>query len=193
MGRPREFDMDRVLDTAVRVFRERGYNGASVADLRKATGLTAGSLYKAFNDKRGFFVAALDRYVAARDAALFQRVGVVRTGKEKIRATLESYADASHDREGRLGCMVVGGVMDMDTFDEALAERFRSALSQVEKRFAGYVELGVRDGSLPKRLDVSATAQYLLCVAEGLRVLGKRGVRRAQVDSVVMQAMRALV
>lgn len=81
----------------------------------------------------------------------------------------------------------------MDTFDEALAERFRSALSQVEKRFAGYVELGVRDGSLPKRLDVSATAQYLLCVAEGLRVLGKRGVRRAQVDSVVMQAMRALV
>lgn len=184
--------MDLVLDGAVRLFRERGYNGASVADLCAVTGLTAGSLYKAFQDKRGLFVAALDHYVARREAALAKRLSKVHRGREKILATLHSYADVSYGSEGRIGCMVLAGLTDADTFDAALADRFRQAISSLERRFCNFIEQGIEDASLPGHLDASSTAQYLVCVAEGLRALGKRGAKRSEVHAIVEQSMRAL-
>lgn len=184
--------MNRVLDAAVRLFRERGYNGTSVADLRAMTGLTAGSLYKAFQDKRGLFVAALDHYVARREATLAKRLGEAHRGRGKILATLYSYADVSHGPEGRIGCMVLAGLTEADTFDAALADRFRQAISSLERRFRNFIEQGIEDASLPDHLDVSTTAQYLVCVAEGLRALGKRGAKRSEAHAIVEQAMRAL-
>jgi AcrR family transcriptional regulator len=192
VGRPREFDMDEALDAASRVFRERGYHATSIADLRAAMHLTAGSLYKAFKDKRAIFVAVLDRYIASRDAALAGWLASARTGREKVLAALRSYAEVSHDAEGRRGCLIVGGLSGIDTFDEPLAQRFRQSLSRLERLFAGFVEQGIRDGSLPARLDPQASARYLLCVVEGLRVLGKRGAGEDEVEAIVAQAMQAL-
>lgn len=192
VGRPREFEMDQVLDAAVRVFRERGYNATSIADLRAAMGLTSGSLYKAFEDKRAIYMAALDRYIASRDESIARRLRKADTGREKIFAVLLSYAETSHGEEGRRGCMVLGGLMDVDTFDAALARRIREALANVEQRFRNFINMGIRDGSLPRRLDARASAQYLLCVAEGLRALGKRGASASEIEVIVNQTMQAL-
>ena len=67
-GRPREFDTDAAIDSALLVFRERGYHATSIKELSDATGLTAGSLYKAFGSKNGLFLAAFDRYTRTRSA-----------------------------------------------------------------------------------------------------------------------------
>ena len=192
VGRPREFEMDEVLDAAVQVFRERGYNATSIADLRAAMGLTSGSLYKAFEDKRAIYMAALDRYVASRNESITRRMGKADTGREQIRAVLLSYADVSHGEEGRRGCMVLGGLMDVDTFDAALARRIHEALARVEQRFRKSMTVGIRDGSLPRHLDARGSARYLLCVAEGLRALGKHGASASEIEAVVDQAMQAL-
>ena len=63
MGRPREFDVDKALDLALQVFWRKGYEGASMADLTEAMGITKPSLYAAFGNKEELFRKALDRYV----------------------------------------------------------------------------------------------------------------------------------
>ena len=63
MGRPREFDVDKALDLALQVFWSKGYEGASMADLTLAMGITRPSLYAAFGNKEELFRKALDRYV----------------------------------------------------------------------------------------------------------------------------------
>jgi AcrR family transcriptional regulator len=63
-GRPRGFDREEALDRAVEVFWREGYDGATVAELCRATGLNPPSLYAAFGDKARLFEAALDRYQA---------------------------------------------------------------------------------------------------------------------------------
>jgi len=60
MGRPREFDESNVLSQARALFAAQGYNGTSIDDLVKSTGLLRGSLYKAFGSKRNLFVLVLD-------------------------------------------------------------------------------------------------------------------------------------
>lgn len=59
MARPREFDEATVLAQARTLFASLGYNGTSIDDLVKATGLLRGSLYKAFGSKQNLFERVL--------------------------------------------------------------------------------------------------------------------------------------
>ena len=68
MGRTRTFDQAAVLTGAMMAFREHGFAGASIRDLERATGLSAGSLYNAFGDKEGLYISALENaYAQVRD------------------------------------------------------------------------------------------------------------------------------
>src|SRR3954471_4851524 len=62
-GRPREFDADEALDKALDVFRQKGFEGASLPDLTRAMGINRPSLYAAFGNKEELFRKALDRYM----------------------------------------------------------------------------------------------------------------------------------
>ncbi|GAA2018388.1 helix-turn-helix transcriptional regulator [Nakamurella flavida] len=59
MGRTRSFDEAEVLGRAAKSFLATGFEGTSLDDLVRSTGLHRGSLYQAFGSKRGLFVAAL--------------------------------------------------------------------------------------------------------------------------------------
>ncbi len=63
VGRPREFDVEQVLDAAMKAFWANGYESTSLADLVSVTGLHKGSLYQAFGDKHSLFIQTLNRYL----------------------------------------------------------------------------------------------------------------------------------
>lgn len=51
-GRPRDFDAEQALQRVTATFWTHGYQGTSIADLERDTGLGRTSLYAAFGDKR---------------------------------------------------------------------------------------------------------------------------------------------
>ncbi|MBM7369066.1 TetR/AcrR family transcriptional regulator [Gordonia hydrophobica] len=63
MGRNQTFDTDDVIRAARGVFWARGFEGASLPELERATGLSRSSIYHAFGSKRGLFDAAVDSYL----------------------------------------------------------------------------------------------------------------------------------
>ena len=73
-GRPREFDVEKALDRALKVFWRKGYEGATLADLTRAMGINRPSLYAAFGNKEALFRKVLDRY--AEGPAAHARAGV---------------------------------------------------------------------------------------------------------------------
>ncbi len=124
--------MDAAIDNAVLVFRERGYHAASLVDLGEAMKLTPGSIYKAFQEKRALFLAALDCYTACRSQQLRVAMDAEHSGFDKLRAMLRFYAEASHDGEGRRGCLVVAAAAELATFDADMAALVTAALQRVE-------------------------------------------------------------
>lgn len=64
MGRTPSYDRDAVLDACAELFRTTGYEGTSLDDIVRATGLHRGSIYSAFGSKRGLLLAVLVRRLA---------------------------------------------------------------------------------------------------------------------------------
>jgi AcrR family transcriptional regulator len=191
-GRPREFDMDAALGKAYAVFSERGYHAASISDLTDAMELTSGSVYKAFKDKRGIFLAAFDRYRKIRRALLDARLEKVATGREKVRELLVSYAVSSHGESGRRGCLVVGSASELAIFDAEAAKRVSDAFDANEAHLLDLIRLGQKDGSIPTSLDSISTARMLLCLTAGMRIVGKTGRTEADMVAVAEAAMAFL-
>ncbi|WP_434027742.1 TetR/AcrR family transcriptional regulator [[Pseudomonas] boreopolis] len=174
-GRPREFDAELALERALEVFRERGYGGASIALLGQAMGLTTGSIYKAYGDKRALFLEAFERYVQARAADLRQRLETRRSGRERIAATIDFYLEFSQGIEGLRGCLVAGSAAEARTLDTSMQAIVADALRRNQAQLEELVRQGQADGSVPSRLVPGHAAQALLAFLLGLRVLGKAG------------------
>jgi len=191
-GRPREFDTDAALDQAVLWFREHGYSAASIADLTAATGLSAGSLYKAFKDKHGLFRAALQRYTTVRNAELDRRVAGGVGARNQLYKLLEYYAESAHDIEGRRGCLVVIATVELASSDADIAATVQQVLARNEQRLQELIAAAQQEGTLRSDIDAQASASMILALLQGLRVLGKTGRSRAEVDAVLKTAMTLL-
>jgi AcrR family transcriptional regulator len=191
-GRPREFDKEAALDKARGVFYQRGYQAASIRQLTDAMGLASGSVYKAFKDKRGIFLAAFDRYRAVRRALLDARMATAATGREKVGEVLAFYAISSHGESGKRGCLVVGSAKELAIFDEEAAERVAGAFAANEKLLLDLIHLGQSDGSIPGALDAATAARTLLCLIKGMRVVGKTGRTEEEMNAVARAAMKLL-
>jgi len=172
-GRPREFDTDLALDNAMTVFREKGFHAASVSDLSQAMNLTAGSIYKAFTDKRTLFLNVFERYTSLRNAQLRQQIEGLTTGRERIAEVLRFYLKSSHEIEGRRGCLVVAGTVELLTFDNEVATLVRQAITRNKASLTSLIEQGQHDGSVSATLDPDAASMLMLYIVLGMRVAGK--------------------
>src|SRR5262245_44852443 len=109
-GRPREFDADEALCKALRVFREKGYEGASLLDLTRAMGINRPSLYAAFGNKEALFRKAVDRYVDEHGAALREALAEP-TARRAVERLLRATADALTVPRTPRGCLLVQGAL----------------------------------------------------------------------------------
>ncbi|MDN6028292.1 MAG: TetR/AcrR family transcriptional regulator [Lactobacillus sp.] len=94
MGRKKSFNTDIVLEQIGQLFISQGYNGTSVDDLVKCTGLLRGSLYATFGSKQGMFIAALKRSVATDSPAKW---GLLIVAMLEVTSTNQKVAQLVHD------------------------------------------------------------------------------------------------
>jgi TetR/AcrR family transcriptional repressor of nem operon len=191
-GRPREFDIDDALDKAIGIFREHGFHATSVDDLTGAMGLASGSIYKAFKDKRAVFMAAYDRYTLLRNEQMRRVAFKGSTGAERLRNVLGFYVKSSQGTEGRKGCLVVGSAIEMANFDPEIATRVTTTLRKNEAFLAELIQLGQSDGSIPAGIDADSTARMMVCLTQGMRVIGKTGRALPEPSTAVGIAMKLL-
>ncbi|HEX2046151.1 MAG TPA: TetR/AcrR family transcriptional regulator [Acidimicrobiales bacterium] len=74
MPRPRTGRAEEILEHAMRLFAERGYEAVSVADIQAAAGMTPGSgaLYKHFPSKQALLEAGIDRFIGQGRRAILE-------------------------------------------------------------------------------------------------------------------------
>jgi AcrR family transcriptional regulator len=190
-GRPRAFNEPEILDGAIALFSSAGFSGVGIRDLTAATGLTIGSIYKAYQDKEGVFAKALERYIALREAHVAALLGQLPSARAKIEALLRFYVDLSQGQDGRLGCLVVAGITDLDQVGRA-ADVLRSQLAKRRSMLMKLVAEGQRDSSIAPDVDPQIAAEVLLALLQGMRVVGKGGTLTEDGEAFVSRALKIL-
>lgn len=108
-GRPRQFDPDKAVEAAQRLFHERGYDAVGVADLTKLLGVNPPSFYAAFGSKAGLYARVLDRYAETGAIPLPEILGADRPLADSLAEVLEQAARSYAADPEATGCLVLEG------------------------------------------------------------------------------------
>jgi len=173
MARPREFDENEVLDKAVKVFWELGYEATSIGDLVEHMGINRASLYGAFGSKAQLFIAVLDRYA---DQVVSQLVYHLRK-KPSAKASIHDFFKVlvEHGAKGGVlrGCLVTNSAVDGAMANPEIAAKVTTLLKSIENCFYAVLERGLSAGEFDAGMDIQAQARYLTSSMQGMLVMSK--------------------
>ncbi len=183
-GRPRGFDRDAAVATAMALFWRHGYDGVSIGDLTEAIGIAPPSLYAAFGSKALLYGEVLDRYATgpgALDLSILDQAADLRDGVGAVLAA----AIASVSASGQ-ACMIFNGMLACHRDHDALARDL------TERRAAFERQLQDKLGRWVKPAEAASLARYIVAVMQGMSVHARDGATLAELASIADHAKAAL-
>ena len=192
-GRPRKTDPGDVLETAAKVFWERGFDGTSMNELSAITGMAKPGLYATFGDKEALYAKALEHYFSSLGRPMLDDlenspdpIDVV------LRRFLTHVAEAALDKAGPSGCFIVNSMVECASKHDPL-ERIGRDISRVrlaafDRRFA----LARKRGELLADADTTSLATFYVAQALALALMARAGADMATLDRLIDVAMTAL-
>jgi AcrR family transcriptional regulator len=187
VGRPREFDPDKVLETAMELFWEHGFDGVSISDLTDATGINRRSLYAAFGSKEELFGQAVQRYLDGPGgfvAAALKQPTARAVAEAMLHGAADSYTDPGRPR----GCLLVHGALaaseDADPIRVDLAQQRDAGVKALARRF----DDAQAADDLPG-VDTLALSRWINAVCQGISVQARSGATRGELHDVADQAL----
>jgi AcrR family transcriptional regulator len=190
-GRPRGFDLDGALDSAMLAFWQRGYDGVSIADLTAELGIGAPSLYAAFGDKKALFRSVVERYTSTHGVFVDEAMSAEPTAQRGVARALRTAA-RHYTRPGQpRGCLVFSAAVNCSSasadVEEYLRDRRRRNQRQLTKRITQDVTAGLLPADTPaRRLSVLVGATLA-----GMSQQARDGASEAELRFVADAAMNA--
>ena len=178
------FDLDEATDKAIRVFWKKGYEGTSMTDLIDGMGINKGSLYNAFGSKRALFDRALLRYDQQNRGVMLAELASFEDPVAAVTELFDRMIDAGCADPQNLGCFLINTAQDLPNQTPDVAEIVRRSLAEIESFFSTMLHRAQANGQIPDGLDVPSTAQSLLAMFVGLRLLSRGAVPRATLEGV---------
>ena len=164
---------DRLLDAAVAVFSEKGYEGARVSDIARRAGLTTGAIYARFENKADLLREAIERSSAQGLDRLFPPE-VVAAGPAALLTEMGRHlidSDTPDWVEGMLMEALVAARRD-----PVVAENLRQALGLQGRILADLIGQGKDLGVFDDAVDTTAAVQFCTALSLGMLLLGSLGI-----------------
>ncbi len=174
---------------ALKVFREKGYEGASLSDLTEAMGINRPSLYAAFGDKRSLFHKALERY--SEGPALFMREALnEKTARGVAEHLLHGAVELNTTPGNPPGCLMVQGALACGTEAECVRQELISRRDSAEKLLIQRLKRAKAEGDLPHDVNPTDLARFLTSVMYGMSVQAASGASRAELKRIAKTALK---
>jgi len=172
------------LSAALTVFWEKGYEGASLADLTEAMGITKPSLYACFGNKEALFHKALDLY--ERDKLCYMRSALDEptargVAERLLRGTLAIQTGGTDPR----ACLGVISMVACTTQADSIKADVIARRASSDKALVERLERAKAEGDLPPGVEPAALATYLIAIIQGMGVQASGGATCEQLSQLV--------
>jgi len=185
MARTREFDEGKVLEAAMQLFWEKGYEATSLSDLTSRMGIQRPSIYSAFGDKKELFEAALRRYTMSRASDIRARLQNRSSVKEAFSDFFKSVVVEEYAGDRSRGCFCINTMVELAPHDEKFEILTREHQMYLSVIFQETIERGIQSGELNCNIQAKSLAQALIVSLIGLTVILKSRPERIFVDQAI--------
>ncbi len=189
-GRPKCFDEQQVLEKAMLLFWEHGYEATSVSDLTQALELTAPSLYSSFGDKAGLFYKCIDYYLAHEACPIEAIFLEAKTAKVAFELYLYDNVQCLAQPDKPTGCMLVVATINCSDNAQQIQHNILEKRLKTKQRLLERLQQGVAEGDLAATAPVTEMADFYATVLQGLTMQARDGATVTQLHKVVEHAMR---
>ncbi|GAA0848681.1 TetR/AcrR family transcriptional repressor of nem operon [Paenibacillus sp. LBL] len=185
MGRVREFDEEKVLDSAMQLFWEKGYEATSLSDLTSRMGIQRPSIYSAFGGKKELFETALRKYTMSHASEARSKLQNQPSVREAFRAFFENLVDEEYSVSRSRGCFCINTMVELAPHDEKFEILTKEHQMYLAVIFQETIERGIQSGELASGTDAKALSQALIVSLIGLTVMLKSRPERSFINNTI--------
>jgi len=189
-GRPRTFDADKALDSALELFWRHGYEGTSLAMLTQAMGINVPSLYAAFGNKEALFMKALEKYLAG-PAFYWPAALEEPTARRVAQKIWEGSINLATHPAYPGGCLLVQGAMSGGPTSRPVRDALSQCRSSGEVAIRERFKRAIAEGDLPPTANAAKLARFVMTMNCGFSVQAAGGATRRQLKEVADIALRS--
>src|SRR5579864_3251224 len=155
-----------IIRKAAPIFNQKGYDGAALSDLMRATGLEKGGIYRHFESKEELAGDAFDHAWKVAMDARFQGTDQIPNTVDRLKQIVRNFRDR---RTGLVagGCPLLNTAVDCDDGNPKLRAKARQALSSWLDRMQSIAEEGKRRGEIRSDVDSAELATLIASTLEG--------------------------
>ncbi len=191
MSRPKEFNRETALASAIRVFAEHGYEGTSTEALLQGMRISRQSMYDTFGDKRRLYLEALQRYC-------FESIGTIAAALQSggsplagIEAALLSFALRARS-SSESGCLGVNALCEFGRRDREVTAIGDASGATLQNIFESAVQQAKDRGEIAADVNPQEAALFLNATFIALKVMARGGADAQALHSITQTALRSL-
>jgi TetR/AcrR family transcriptional repressor of nem operon len=193
MPKVKQFNREKVLEAAASIFHQKGYNGTSIDEILKATGLSRSSLYDSFKDKHSLYLQALEFY-KTREIKNYENVDQKKlNGFQKLEFLFREVVNHLVNNPGDNGCLMVNAAAEMSKHCEKTSQVICNNKENVQEIFATWLTEAEESKVLKLSKPAKSYSPFLFNALCGLKVLSQSGAGRNELNNVVKVTLDALV
>ncbi len=184
MPRRKQFDREEVLNKAMVVFRDNGYEATSMQDLVTRMGINRFSLYETFKSKHELFVQSLQTYYENVAIPFFNRLKDSKQGLPVIETTLMELVSRIKSGHSSNGCLLCNTIAELGAkSDKRTTAVLKKYLETVESGFHAALLRAKALGEISEDADAREHAKVLVGYSTGLvslaKVLSEKEMRKS--------------
>ncbi len=192
MARPKAFDREMVLQKAMHVFWQFGFEATSMQQLVDAMGINRQSLYDTFGDKHQLYLEALELYRCGEGTVFLEPLNEAKPLSKRLALVFDRLIEESVNDEQRKGCLMINATLECDNQDvkvrSIIEDNFLASTQRFERLICEARTRGEALGDQSPR----ALAVFIVHSISGLRVLAKSTTDQAALQMVAKMTLMAL-
>src|SRR6202047_5581166 len=155
-----------IIRKAAPIFNRKGYSGAALSDLMRATGLEKGGIYRHFESKEELAGDAFEHAWKVAMDARFEGTEEIPNTVDRLKQIVRNFRDR---RAGLVpgGCPLLNTAIDSNDGNPPLRAKARQALSSWVYRLQSIAEEGKRRGEVRSQVDSAELATLIVSTLEG--------------------------
>jgi AcrR family transcriptional regulator len=190
MARPKEFDQEKALRKAIRLFSQQGFAATSTDDLMCVMEVGRQSMYDTFGDKRALFLKALELYVRESVHSITEELERPGSALAAVQNALVTFAQRK-DLSSAEGCMGLNAISEFGQRDADVTRIIRNAARAQRRTLMGVLVKAKAQGELGSDADLDSMADFFDSTLAGIRTAAKAGKSRQALRKIAAFAGRA--